>query len=65
MSYDHETERAIGQVVNTLAEDSILTEGRIDLEKFHPITYDPANHHYIALGKQVGRAFSDGKQLSD
>ena len=65
VSYDHETERAIGQVVNTLAEDSILTEGRIDLEKFHPITYDPANHHYIALGKQVGRAFSDGKQLSD
>lgn len=65
VSYDKETERVIGQVVNTLVEDSILTEGKIDLNKFHPITYDPVNHHYIALGKQMGRAYSDGKRLSD
>lgn len=64
VNYDNETEQAIGEVVNTLVEDSILTEGKIDLAKFHPITYDPMNHHYITLGEQVGMAFSDGKKLS-
>lgn len=63
ISYDEKTERVIGEVIGTLAEESILTEGKIDLSKFHPITYDPMNHHYISLGEKVGNAFSDGKQL--
>ena len=63
VSYDNETERLIGEVVNTLADDSILTDGKIDLSKFSPITYDSMNHKYISLGNIVGNAFSDGKQL--
>ena len=63
ISYDNETERLIGEVVNTIADDSILTDGKIDLSKFHPITYDCVNHHYIALGEKVGNAFKDGLQL--
>ena len=27
------------------------------------ITFDPVHHTYIQLGKTVGKAFSDGKQL--
>lgn len=27
------------------------------------ITYDPVHHTYIQLGKTVGNAFADGKQL--
>ena len=57
------TERLIGEVVNTIADDSILTDGKIDLSKFHPITYDCVNHHYIALGEKVGNAFKDGNSL--
>jgi len=63
ISYDNETERLIGEVVNTIADDSILTDGKIDLSKFHPITYDCVNHHYIALGEKVGNAFKDGNSL--
>ena len=63
VSYDDKTERVIGEVVNTLADDSILTDGKIDLAKFHPITYDSMNHKYLTLGNIVGNAFSDGKQL--
>ncbi len=62
-SYDNETERVVGEVANTLADESILTEGKVDLSKFRPLTYDPMNHHYIALGERVGKAFCDGKQL--
>ena len=49
VSYDDKTERVIGEVVNTLADDSILTDGKIDLAKFHPITYDCVNHHYLVF----------------
>ena len=27
------------------------------------ITFDPVHHTYIQLGKSVGNAFADGKQL--
>lgn len=45
------------------AEESILTDGKIDPSKLKPITYDPVNNKYIALGAIVGNAFSDGVQL--
>ena len=63
LNFDNETERVIGEVVNTLADESILTDGKIDLAKFRPITYDCVNHHYITLGEKAGNAFSDGKSL--
>lgn len=60
VSFEDKTERVIGEVVNTFADESILTDGKIDLAKFHPITYDSVNHHYVALGEKVGNAFKDG-----
>ncbi|MBQ8162882.1 MAG: flavin reductase [Clostridia bacterium] len=63
ISYDSESCRLVGRIVNVCADERILTDGKIDLSKFSPITYDPANHDYIALGKKVGKAFSDGKKI--
>ena len=63
VSYDETTERAIGEVVNTLADESILTDGKIDLAKFQPLTYDGMNHNYVILGAKVGKAFKDGNEL--
>ncbi len=63
VSYDKESCRLVGEILNVSADERILTEGKIDLEKFFPITYDPANHTYVALGSKVGNAFSDGKKL--
>lgn len=63
LRYDEETGLLLGKIVNVCAEESILTDGKIDLGKFHPITYDPSGHGYYTLGEKVGNAFSDGKQL--
>lgn len=63
ISYDEDTGLLIGKIVNVCAEERILTDGKIDLTKFHPITYDPSGHGYYMLGQKVGNAFSDGKQL--
>lgn len=63
ISYDAETCRLVGEIVNVSAEESILTDGRIDPEKLRPITFDPANNEYRELGAVVGRAFCDGLAL--
>lgn len=63
VSYDAESCRLVGEILNVSADESILTDGKVDLGKFRPITYDPVNHTYVALGDTVGRAFSDGKKL--
>ncbi|MBQ8474665.1 MAG: flavin reductase family protein [Clostridia bacterium] len=63
VSYDAESCRLVGRIINVSADEGIVTNGKIDLSKFNPITYDPSNHHYIALGEKVGNAFSDGRKL--
>lgn len=63
VSYDQESNFLIGKIVNVSADESILTDGRIDPAKLQPITYDPVNHNYIAIGDKAGNAFSDGKKL--
>lgn len=63
ISYDEESCRLVGEIVNVCAEESVLTNGKIDPMKLRPITYDSANHAYIVLGEKVGNAFSDGAAL--
>ena len=64
ISYDPETCRLIGKIVNVCAEETILGEnGKVDVSKLRPITYDPMNHHYLVLGEKVGQAFRDGLGL--
>ena len=53
----------VGEIVNVTADESVLTDGKIDPKKLKPIAYDPMNHTYVALGEVVGKAFSDGHQL--
>lgn len=63
VSYDTESELLIGEIVNVLADESILTNGSIDPQKLRPIIYDPVNHDYLAIGEKVGNAFEDGKKI--
>lgn len=64
ISYDPESCRLVGRIVNVSADESVLNEkGKIDPAKLKPITYDPMNNAYLALGAKVGSAFSDGLKL--
>ena len=66
ISYDEESCRLVGEIVNVCANEKILDEnGKIDLNKFSPITYDPVYHTYRKLGDVVGNAFSDGLKLNN
>ena len=64
ISYDEETCRLVGRIVNVSADESVLDEsGKVDVAKLQPITYDSMNHHYLVLGEKVGQAFHDGLAL--
>ena len=62
-SYDRESCRLVGEIVNVSADECVLTDGRIDVKKLDPIVYEPVSHTYLRLGEAVGRAFSDGKKI--
>lgn len=64
VSYDNNTEIAVGEVVNVSVDEKILDKkGKIDLSKFKPLCYDCDTHGYYTLGEKVGQAFSDGLKI--
>lgn len=64
ISYDPESCRLVGRIVNVSADESVLGDnGKVDVTKLRPITYDSMNHDYLVLGAKVGNAFHDGAVL--
>ena len=54
----------IGEIVNISADESILDEnGKIDVNKLQPISFNPVDNSYHVLGEKVGQAFKDGLKL--
>lgn len=52
-----------GNIVNIVADETIFTNEKVDLNKLDPIAYDPASRSYFTMGKKVGTAFHDGMVL--
>lgn len=64
LSYDDETGRLVGEIVNVAVDESVLDEnGNVDVAKAAPITFDPFNNAYNVIGDKVGNAFRDGAKL--
>ena len=64
LSYDPESGRLVGEIVNVSAGEAVLdADGKIDPDKLCPITFDPVHNTYRPLGAPVGRAFHDGLAL--
>jgi hypothetical protein len=53
----------IGETVNMNVDESILTDGKVDLSKMEPIMFDSAMNKYRVIGEIVGDAFKDGMKL--
>jgi len=55
----------IGEVINQSADESILTDGKVDLAKLQPIVFDAAGMCYRAIGEVVGGAWNAGKKFTE
>ena len=53
----------IGEVVNQSADESILTNGKVDLTKLKPIVFDASGMCYRTVGDSVGQAWGSGKKF--
>lgn len=53
----------IGEIVNVSADESVVTDGAVDITKVKPISFDPFSNGYFAVGERVGNAFKDGMAL--
>ena len=53
----------IGQIVNISVDESILTNGKIDIKKLQPVTFDAANNKYLLIEEEVADAFKVGLKL--
>ena len=54
-----------GKIVAQQADESVLTDGKIDLGKLQPIMYDASFHVYRVIGDVVGNAFKDGLEIKN
>jgi flavin reductase (DIM6/NTAB) family NADH-FMN oxidoreductase RutF len=64
ISYDENTCRLLGEIVNVSADESVLnSDGKVDPAKLKPITFDSMNNTYCVIGEKVGDAFSDGLSI--
>ncbi len=62
-SFNAETCILLGKIVNVSVDESAMTDGKLDMAKARPITFDPFNKAYHVIGEKVGDAFSAGKAL--
>ena len=53
----------IGEIVQTHAEESVLTDGKIDLAKLKPLLFDMSSIKYWSVGQVVADCWKVGKQL--
>jgi len=53
----------IGEIVETYADESVLTEGKIDLAKLKPLLFDMSSIRYWSIGRMVADCWKVGKQL--
>ena len=64
LSYDPESCRLVGEIVNVSVDESVLTlDGKVDVSRLAPIVFVPINSAYYVLGEKVGNAFQDGMKL--
>ena len=63
ISYDPDSHILKGEIVNVSVDESAMTDGRVDVSKVQPISFDPFNNAYHVLGEKVGDAWGSGKIL--
>lgn len=53
----------IGEIMDIKADESVIINNTIDIEKVMPIIYAPELRKYFGVGGFLGNAFSIGKEL--
>lgn len=63
ISYEPEHCHLFGEIVGTSVDESILTDGTVDIKKLKPLIFDIDKHGYYSVGEKLAEAFSVGLEL--
>ena len=55
--------RIVAEIVGMQADESVLTDGAVDLDKLHPIMFDTVAKCYREIGANIGGAWAAGKKF--
>ena len=53
----------IGEIVQTYADESVLSDRSVDVSKLRPLLFDMNSRKYWALGGEIAKCWNVGKQL--
>ncbi|MBF0482871.1 MAG: flavin reductase family protein [Desulfovibrionaceae bacterium] len=53
----------VGEIVQTYADEEMLTGGKVDVTKVKPLLFDMASVKYYALGPPVAQCWNIGKSM--
>lgn len=63
IDFNKETCILRGEIINVSVDERDITDGKVDVSKVKPITFDPFNNAYHVVGEKVGDAWGSGKAL--
>jgi len=52
----------IGKIINTFCDETVLTDGEVDIVKVQPILFVMNNQSYYGVGEKLAKAWSIGKE---
>ena len=55
----------VGEILETYADKSVLTDGKIDISKVKPLLFDMSSIKYWSLGEEIAKCWNIGKQLKE
>ena len=47
----------VGEIVDVKADESALTDGKLDIKKINPIIFNPGDNGYFSIGEKISDAF--------
>jgi flavin reductase (DIM6/NTAB) family NADH-FMN oxidoreductase RutF len=53
----------IGEIVQTYADESVLSDKNVDVSKLKPLLFDMSSKKYWSLGGEIAKCWNVGKQL--
>ena len=53
----------IGEIVQTYADESVLSDKNVDVSKLKPLLFDMNSKKYWSLGNEIAKCWNIGKQL--
>ena len=65
ISYEDKHCHLFGEIIGTSVDETVLTDGKVDISKLKPLIFDIDRHSYYSVGEKVSEAFLVGLKIKN